>query len=100
MFYVTASCSRPESCVRGGGVMTLDRCDVRVIKVAQHLNEPIVLQHDVLIDLADDRMGRFLYPGVDRRRGAPAAAVHQAQHYFALQLLLQPRRASDATVID
>src|SRR3982750_3664799 len=100
MFKIATCCSRPEPCVWRGCVMPLDGCDVRILEVAKHLSEPVVPQHDVLIDLTDDWMGGLMYPGVDRRRRAPLAAVDQPQHAFALQLRQQPCRAVDAAVID
>ena len=80
--------------------MTLDGGNLRIREALEQPRKPAALQNHVLIDLADDWMGRFTDPGVDCGCRAVAASVQKPHHAVVLQLRQQPQRSVGAAVID
>ena len=70
--------SRARSTVASaiGRVVALRGGDVGIVQRREQAAHPAGSQHDVLIDLADDRIPRGAHAGVDRGGGAAAFAGH------------------------
>ena len=71
------ACRQPRAAV--GDIAALRRGDSWIVERAKQMVEPAVVEHDVLVDLTDNRKTRGADARIQRRGGASAAAGDQAK---------------------